>query len=67
MNQDGLIGHEVIIDTMRTWLHKHASDVHAGLMLRDFLDGNCAHDFVALSSGRCELCGSLELPGDNGG
>lgn len=58
MSADELPDHEEILDTIRAWLKKHGRDPHAGLMLQDFLYGNCAHDFVVADTLACELCGT---------
>lgn len=47
---------EQIVDDIRTWLRAHGKDPHAGMMLSDFLEGNCAHDFD--TDDTCELCGA---------
>lgn len=44
---------------IKSWLKRHASDPHAGLMLRDYMNDNCSCDFTD-GKGRCELCGAKQ-------
>ncbi len=46
---------EVTLEAIQSWLVSHGREAHSGLMILDFLNGDCNHDFED-NAGLCELC-----------
>jgi hypothetical protein len=46
---------ESTLEAIQSWLVSHGREAHSGLMILDFLNGDCNHDFED-NAGLCELC-----------